>query len=40
MEETAQYFEKRFFYIQVIDFHGPFQNVMPHIEIMKFCQNH
>ncbi len=38
MEETAQYFKKRFFYEQILDFHC--QNFMPHIEITKFCQNH
>jgi hypothetical protein len=37
MQETAQYFEKRFFYEQVLDFHFHY---MPHIEITKFCQSH
>jgi hypothetical protein len=37
MEETAEHFEKRFF---INRFLSTFQNFMPHIEIMKFCQNH
>jgi hypothetical protein len=39
MQETDQYFEKRFLVKQVLDFHSPFR-IEPHIEFMKFCQNH
>jgi hypothetical protein len=38
-KKTAQYFEKRFF-LQILDFHCPSKNFMPHIELMKFCPNH
>ncbi len=31
-------FRKTVFHKQIIDL--PFQNFMPHVEIMKFCQNH
>ncbi len=34
MQETAEYFEKRFFYTQVLDFQA-LQYYMPLIEIMK-----
>jgi hypothetical protein len=39
MEETAQYFEKQFF-ITDLRFLLPFQNFIPHIEIMKLWKNH
>ena len=39
MEETAQHYEKRFF-LSGLRFSSPYQNFMPHIEIMKFCQHH
>jgi hypothetical protein len=40
MEETAQYFEKRFFMNTDLRFLLPFQNFMPNNEIMKICKNH
>jgi hypothetical protein len=39
MKETAEYFEKRFFLLTGLRFKSPYQNFMPHIEIMKFCLN-
>ncbi len=39
MEEYGQYFENSF-YKQILRFSLPFRNFMPHIKIMKFCQNH
>ncbi len=37
MEETAQYYKKRF-YLQILDLQLPFQNFMPHIEIWNFVK--
>jgi hypothetical protein len=41
MQETVQYFAKKvFFFNRSQIFIALSQNFMPHIEIMKFCQNH
>jgi hypothetical protein len=39
MQETAQYFEKRIFCKQVLDFHSLLKILCHTFEIMKFCQN-
>jgi hypothetical protein len=39
IEETASIFRKTVFYKQILVFLLPFQNFMPHIEIMEFCQD-
>jgi hypothetical protein len=38
LQETTQYLEKQFL-LTGLRFSSAFQNFMPHIQIVKFCQN-